>query len=51
MFLSLAIVLVVLWAAGFLAFHVAGGLIHVLLILALVSIVWHFVSGKTNARV
>ena len=51
MFLSLAIVLIVLWAAGFLAFHVAGGLIHVLLILALISIVWHFVSGKTNARV
>lgn len=51
MFLSLAIVLIVLWAAGFLAFHVAGGLIHLLLILALVSIVWHFVSGKTNARV
>ena len=51
MFLMLAIVLIVLWAGGFLAFHVAGALIHVLLILALVSIVWHFVSGKSSARV
>ena len=51
MFLMLAIVLIVLWAGGFLAFHIAGALIHVLLILALVSIVWHFVSGKSSARV
>lgn len=51
MFLMLAIVLIVLWAGGFLAFHVAGALIHLLLILALVSIVWHFVSGKSSARV
>ena len=51
MFLILAIVLIVLWAGGFLAFHVAGALIHLLLILALVSIVWHFVSGKSSARV
>ena len=51
MFLTLAIVLIVLWAAGFMAFHVAGGLIHMLLILALVSIVWHFVSGRNTARI
>ena len=51
MFLTLAIVPIVLWAAGFMAFHVAGGLIHMLLILALVSIVWHFVSGRNTARI
>ncbi|MEP6621107.1 MAG: lmo0937 family membrane protein [bacterium] len=51
MFLTIAIVLIVLWAAGFLAFHVAGGLIHLLLVLALISIVWHFVSGRTRTGV
>jgi hypothetical protein len=51
MFLTIAIVLVVLWAAGFFAFHVAGGLIHILLILALVSLVWHLVSGRNTARI
>lgn len=45
MLLILAIILVLLWAGGFLAFHVAGALIHVLLLFALISIVFHFVRG------
>jgi hypothetical protein len=32
-----------------LAFHVSGGLIHLLLVLALISIVVHFVRGRTVA--
>lgn len=47
MFLGIALVLFVLWAAGFLAFHVAGGLIHLLLIIALVMIVVHFIRGRS----
>jgi hypothetical protein len=46
MFLTLAVVLAVLWALGWLAFHVAGGLIHLLLIVALISVVVHFVRGR-----
>jgi hypothetical protein len=46
MFGVIAAILVVLWLLGFLAFHVAGGLIHLLLILAVISIVVHFVSGR-----
>jgi hypothetical protein len=34
---------------GFLAFHVAGGLIHLLLIVALVSLVMHFIRGRSVA--
>jgi Family of unknown function (DUF5670) len=49
MFLFLAVVLAVLWVLGWLAFHVAGGLIHLLLIVALISVVVHFVRG-TRAR-
>jgi Family of unknown function (DUF5670) len=46
MLLLIGIVLVVLWGLGFFAFHVAGGLIHLLLICALISIVWHLITGR-----
>lgn len=42
----IAAVLVVLWLLGFLAFHVASGLIHILLVLAVIMIVLHFVRGR-----
>ena len=47
MFVMVAVVLVVLWALGSFVFHVAGGLIHLLLIVGLISLVVHFVRGKT----
>jgi hypothetical protein len=46
MFLVLALVLVLLWLGGFLVFHVAGFLIHLLLILAVISIIFHFLRGR-----
>ena len=46
MFLILAIVLVLLWAGGFFMFHVAGGLIHILIILAVISLVVHLLTGR-----
>jgi hypothetical protein len=44
--LAIAIVLFVLWALGFFAFHVAGGLIHILLVIALVVFVVNLVRGR-----
>ena len=46
MFITIALVLFVMWLLGFTAFHVAGGLIHLLLVVALISIVIHFVRGR-----
>ena len=46
MLFTLAIVLVILWALGFFAFHVAGGLIHILLVIALIVIVYRLVTGR-----
>ena len=43
MFLILFVVLLVMWLLGFAAFHVAGGLIHLLLIIAVISLIAHFV--------
>jgi hypothetical protein len=46
MLLTLAFVLVVLWALGFLAFHVTSGLIHLLLVVAIIVIVYRIVTGR-----
>ena len=46
MLITLAIVLVVLWALGFLAFNVGGGLIHLLLVIALIVIVYRLLTGR-----
>jgi hypothetical protein len=48
-FLGLAILLAILWAGGFVFFHVAGFLIHVLLILAVISLLVHFFTGTRTA--
>jgi hypothetical protein len=44
----IALVLIVLWLLGFLAFHVSAGLIHILLVVGLVLLVLHFVRGSTS---
>lgn len=46
MFLILFVILLILWLGGFFAFHVAGSLIHLLLILALISLVYHLLVGR-----
>jgi len=46
MFGLIALVLVVLWALGFFAFHVTAGFIHLLLIIAVILVVLHFVRGR-----
>jgi hypothetical protein len=46
MFLIVAVVLAVLWGLGWFAFHAAGGLIHLLLLVALISVVVHFMRGR-----
>ena len=49
MFMTLFVVLVVMWLLGFFAFHIAGGLIHILLIIGLISLVMHLFSGRSAA--
>jgi hypothetical protein len=48
MMLILAVVLLLLWVGGFLVFHIAGGLIHLLLLFALISVVIHVLSGRST---
>jgi hypothetical protein len=49
MFLTLFVILLVMWLLGLFAFHVAGGLIHLLLIVAVISLVAHFFRGRSAA--
>lgn len=46
--LLIAAVLLVLWLLGFLAFHITAFAIHILLILAVVALIAHFVVGGRN---
>lgn len=47
-FLGLAVLLLVLWVAGFLVFHAVSGLIHIFLLFAIISVVVHFFTGGTR---
>ena len=46
MLAAIGVVFLVLWALGFLVFHVTVAFIHLLLIIAMVAIVLHFVRGR-----
>jgi hypothetical protein len=46
MFMALFVVLVAAWLLGWGAFHVAGGLIHLLLIVAVISLIVHLMRGR-----
>ena len=41
-----AVILLILWLLGF-SFHVAGGLIHILLVIAVIVVIIRLVTGRT----
>ncbi len=43
---AILVILLVLWALGFLVFHVASGLIHLLLVIAAIVLVVRLVQGR-----
>ncbi len=46
MLLTIAIILIVLWALGLFAFHVTSGLIHIVLVIGIIVLIWNFVAGR-----
>lgn len=42
----LAGILLIMWILGFAAFHVTTGFIHILLVLAVISVLFHFLRGR-----
>jgi len=39
-----AVILVILWAIGFLGYH-SGGIIHILLVIAIIAVLFRVISG------
>jgi len=47
-FLLIAILLFVVWLGGFILFHVASALIHLVLLIAVIALFLHFFTGPTR---
>ena len=48
MWIGIALLLVVVWLISFLALHISSGLIHLILLFAVISLVIHFVRGRST---
>ena len=46
MLLTIAIILLILWLLGLVAFHVTAWFIHVLIVIAVIVFILHFVRGS-----
>ncbi|HEX9161371.1 MAG TPA: lmo0937 family membrane protein [Thermoanaerobaculia bacterium] len=46
MLLTLAIILLIAWLLGLFAFHVTAWFIHVLIVIAIIVAILHFVRGR-----
>ena len=42
---TIFVIILVLWLLGF-SFHIAGGLIHLLLVLAVIILVFNLIAGR-----
>jgi len=45
---TIFVIVLVLWLLGF-SFHIAGGLIHLLLVVALIILIFNLISGRHSA--
>ena len=49
MLAAIAVILIIAWALGLFAFHVTTGLIHIILVVAVIVLIMHFVTGRRSA--
>ena len=45
---TIAVILLVLWALGMLSSYTAGGVVHLLLVIAVIVVVFQFISGRRS---
>ena len=50
MLITIAIILAIAWLLGFTAFHVTAGVIHLLIVAAVIALVAHFVTAGGPRR-
>jgi hypothetical protein len=48
MLYTIAVVLIILWLLGMVTSYTMGGIIHVLLVVALIMILVNFISGRNR---
>jgi uncharacterized membrane protein YtjA (UPF0391 family) len=49
MLYTIAVVLLILWLLGLVSGYAIGGLIHILLVIALVMVLVNFISGRRRS--
>lgn len=45
---TVAVILIVLWALGMLTSYTAGGVVHLLLVIAIIVVVFQFIGGRRS---
>lgn len=50
MLYTIALVLIILWLLGLVTSYTMGGVIHVLLVIALIMVLANFISGRRRAN-
>ena len=45
---TIALIMIVLWALGLVSSYTMGGLIHILLVIAIIVIIFGFISGRRS---
>lgn len=45
---TIAVILLVLWALGMFTAYTAGGLLHLLLVVAVIVVVFQFIGGRRS---
>lgn len=50
MLTTIAVVLLVLWLLGFIGFHVLGGFIHILLVIAIILFLVRVIRGENPLK-
>ena len=45
---TIAVILLVLWALGMISSYSAGGLVHLLLVVAIIVVVFQFLGGRRS---
>ena len=48
MLAAIALFLLILWVLGFATAHVFGGVIHILLLVAVIALIAHFLRGRSG---
>ncbi len=43
---TIAVILFIAWILGFGVFHVAGAMIHILLVAAIIAVRWSLIAGR-----